>query len=76
MNKLREKFKNNRRTAAHFYRLRSLQLDMRIVYLTARPLAHEFGETIKLLQTGQATSLMKDVCSLSLDCGLENNVKG
>ena len=54
LNKLREKFSNNRRTAAYFYRNREVQYQMRIIYLGAAQIAKEFSETVKLLQKGQA----------------------
>ena len=52
---LRERFGNNRRTASYFYSQKWVQLEMRMIYLGARAVAHEFSETIKLLQQGQVT---------------------
>ena len=51
--KLKERYGNNRRTAAHFYKNRAIQLELRMIYIGGRPLAHEFSATVKLFQKGQ-----------------------
>ena len=51
--KLKEKYGNNRRLAAHFYRNRAIQLEMRMLYLGGAPLAREFSCMVKLFQKGQ-----------------------
>ena len=54
MHELRKRFGNNRRTASYFYKKRNIQLEMRVIYMGARLLAKEFGDTVKLFQEGQA----------------------
>ncbi|OLP98168.1 hypothetical protein AK812_SmicGene19418 [Symbiodinium microadriaticum] len=71
MNRLRDKFKNNRRTAAHFYRQRKYQLYMRMIYSAGRPLAEEFSETIKLLNSGQVPSLRFQASRASGQCWMQ-----
>ena len=58
LKKLKEKFQNNRRTAAFFYRNREIQYSMRVIYMGAQFVAEEFSTTIKLLQEGQASQLV------------------
>ena len=57
MNKLREGFDNNRQVACHFYKDRTVQMDMRVLYLGGRHLAHEFSEALRHQKLGQAPGL-------------------
>ena len=56
LHQLRERHGNNRRTATYFYKQRRIQMEARIIYIGARLVAKEFGDTVQLLQTGQGIS--------------------
>ena len=55
MKKIQAKFKNNKRTAAHFYHQRYVQIEMRIVYLGAQALLEEYQEALKQQKKGQVS---------------------
>ena len=57
LNQLRDRFENNRHVACFFYKDRGLQLEMRVLYLGGRHLAHEFSEALRVQKQGQATKL-------------------
>ena len=58
MKRLQARFKNNRRTAAHFYHQRYVQIEMRMVYLGAQPLYEEFQEALEQQKQGQVSWLL------------------
>ena len=55
MRKIQAKYKNNKRTAAHFYHQRYVQIEMRIIYLGAQALLEEFQEALKQQKQGQVS---------------------
>lgn len=54
--RFRKNFKNSRDCACHFYHQRSLQREMRVLYLGAHHLHAEFQEALEKNKEGQAPS--------------------
>eukprot|EP00439_Symbiodinium_sp_Y106_P073461 s481_g13.t2 len=50
LHQLRERHGNNRRTATYFYKQRRIQMEARIIYIGARLVAKEFGDTVPCLR--------------------------
>ena len=65
MRKIQAKFKNNKRTAAHFYHQRYVQIEMRIVYLGAQALLEEYQEALKAAKKGASISILIFIGSFS-----------
>ena len=56
LRQIQARFKNNRRTAAHFYSQRYVQIEMRMIYLGAQPLFEEFQKALEEQEKGQVSS--------------------
>ena len=55
MRQIQARFKNNRRTAAHFYSQRYVQIEMRMIYLGAQPLFEEYQKALEEQKEGQVS---------------------
>ena len=68
LRQIQARFKNNRRTAAHFYHQRYLQTQMRIVYMGAQPLFEEFQTALQEQKKGQVTGQCLNCIFIKFNC--------